>query len=92
MRKIDQYNYDNKRVFLRLDLNVPVSEGKILDDTRINKIIPTIEYLLESNAKIIIASHFGRPKGEFESKYSLEFLREELSKKLGQEVGIQINY
>ena len=86
MRKIDQYNYDNKRVFLRLDLNVPVSEGKILDDTRINKIIPTIEYLLESNAKIIIASHFGRPKGEFESKYSLEFLREELSKKLGQEV------
>lgn len=86
MRKMDQYNYRNKRVFLRLDLNVPVSDGKILDDTRIKKIIPTIEYLLKENAKIIIASHFGRPKGKIEEKYSLEFLRNELAKRLNQEV------
>lgn len=86
MRKMDQYNYSNKRVFLRLDLNVPISDGKILDDTRISKIIPTIEYLLKENAKIIIASHFGRPKGKMEEKYSLEFLCDELSKRLDQEI------
>ncbi len=86
MRKIDQYNYHNKRVFLRLDMNIPVSDGKILDDTRIRKVIPTIEFLLKQNAKIIIASHFGRPKADFEARYSLEFLANELSEILGQEV------
>ena len=86
MRNLNQYNYDSKRVLLRLDLNVPVFEGKILDDTRIIKIIPTIKYLLKTNAKIIIASHFGRPKGEFDSKFSLEFLAKELSKYLEQEI------
>ncbi len=86
MRTIEQYNYNNKAVLLRVDLNVPVSDGKILDDTRIDKIIPTILYLLKENAKIIIASHFGRPKGTINLKYSLEFLSKVLSKKLGQEV------
>lgn len=86
MRKIEQYDYNSKQVFLRLDLNVPVSNGKVLDDTRISKIIPTIEYLLKQDAKIIIASHFGRPKGKFEEKYSLEFLSNELAKKLNQKV------
>ena len=86
MRYIDQYDYNNKRVFLRVDLNVPVSNGRILDDTRINKIIPTIKYLLDRNAKVIIASHFGRPKGEFDSKYSLEFISAELSRKIGKPV------
>ncbi|MCT4634938.1 MAG: phosphoglycerate kinase [Rickettsiales bacterium] len=86
MRKIEQYNYSNKRVFLRLDLNVPISNGKILDDTRIKSTLPSIEYLLKQNAKIIIASHFGRPKGKFEEKYSLEFLSNELAKRLNQEV------
>lgn len=86
MRKIEQYNYRNKRVFLRLDLNVPVSDGRILDDTRIKKVIPTIKYLLQEDAKIIIASHFGRPKGKFDEKYSIEFLAKELSKQLDMEV------
>ncbi len=86
MRTIEQYTYNNKAVLLRIDLNVPVSEGKILDDTRIDKIIPTILYLLEANAKIIILSHFGRPKGTVNPKYSLEFLSKALSEKLGQKV------
>lgn len=86
MRKIEQYDYSNKRVFLRLDLNVPVSNGKILDDTRIKSTLPTIQYLLKQNAKIIIASHFGRPKGKFDEKYSIEFLTKELSKQLGQDI------
>ena len=86
MRKIDQYNYDNKRVLLRVDLNVPSSDGIVLDDTRIDKIIPTIKYLLEANAKIILASHFGRPKGIVDPKFSLNFLVDKLSDKLGQKI------
>ena len=86
MRSLQDFNYSNKRVLLRVDLNVPVSEGKILDDTRINKIIPTVKYLLKAGAKVIIASHFGRPKGIFEQKLSLKFLVDKLSEKLGIEV------
>lgn len=86
MRNLNQYNYNNKRVLLRVDLNVPVSEGEILDYTRIDKIIPTIKYLLERNAKIILISHFGRPKRRADKRYSLNFMREELSKRLEQEV------
>lgn len=86
MRKIDQYNYNNKRVLLRVDLNVPISNGKILDDTRINKIISTIKYLADQNAKIILVSHFGRPKSASDAQYSLKFLVEALEKKLGQSV------
>ncbi len=86
MRKLQDFDYSGKRVFLRVDLNVPVSNGIILDYTRIDKIIPTIKYLLKQDTKIIIASHFGRPKGTFDPKYSLEFLVDILSEKTGQEV------
>lgn len=86
MRTMDQYDYRNKRVLLRLDLNVPVLDGKILDDTRINKAIPTIRYLLEKQAQIIIITHFGRPKSSYEQKYSVKFLAEKLSNSLGVEV------
>ncbi|MGB4191865.1 MAG: phosphoglycerate kinase [Rickettsiales bacterium] len=86
IRKITQTDLNNKKVFLRVDLNVPVSEGVILDETRINKIIPTIEYLINANAKIILASHFGRPKSSDDQQYSLNFLQKILSKKLNQEV------
>lgn len=86
MLTMDKYDYRNKRVLLRVDLNVPVSDGKILDDTRINKVLPTINYLLDKQAQIIIITHFGRPKSGYEDKYSVKFLTEELSKKLGIEV------
>lgn len=86
LRKITQFDYNNKKVLLRVDLNVPVVEGRILDETRINKIIPTIKYLLKQNAKIILISHFGRPKSEKDIQYSLNFLTSVLSDKLGQEI------
>ena len=59
----DQADLNQKNILLRLDLNVPLENGVITDTTRIDKILPTIKYLLEKNAKIIILSHVGRPKG-----------------------------
>ena len=61
----DCENLSSKRVLLRLDLNVPLKNGKIVDETRIIKIIPVIEFLIKRNAKILIISHVGRPKGKF---------------------------
>ena len=72
MRKLSETNVLNKTIALRVDLNVPVENDKVLDDTRILAIIPTLEYLLDQNTKIILISHFGRPKsGAFDSKFSL---------------------
>ncbi|MFM7620552.1 MAG: phosphoglycerate kinase [Alphaproteobacteria bacterium] len=61
----------NKSVIVRVDFNVPIVDGKITDDTRIKACIPTLKYLLENNAKVIVISHFGRPKGQFEESQSL---------------------
>ena len=60
----DEINLSGKKILLRLDLNVPLLNGKITDTTRIDKIIPTINFLLKNKAKIIILSHIGRPKGK----------------------------
>ena len=57
-------NLHGKKVILRLDLNVPLKNGEITDTTRIDKVLPTIEFLLKQNSKIIILSHVGRPKGK----------------------------
>ena len=67
-----------KNVLLRLDLNVPLNNGKVIDDTRIHKIIDTIIFLLQNNAKIVIISHVGRPKGKFDEKLSLKPIAERL--------------
>ena len=64
-------NLTNKRVLLRVDLNVPFINGKVSDQTRINKIIPTIKELIHKKAKIILISHLGRPKGKIDQKFSL---------------------
>ena len=65
MRSIkNEIHLNGKKILLRLDLNVPLENGKITDTTRIDKIIPTINFLLKKNAKIIILSHMGRPKGK----------------------------
>ena len=77
----------NKKVFVRCDFNVPLDEnGNITDNRRIVGALDTIRYLLENNCKIILASHLGRPKGEFKKEFSLKPVAEELSKLLGQEV------
>ena len=63
-------NIKNKRVILRLDLNVPIKNGKITDSNRIDKVMPTLEFLLKKKAKIIIISHVGRPKGKIVEELS----------------------
>ncbi len=79
-------NLNGKKIILRLDLNVPLNNGLIKDTTRIDKILPTIKFLLEQKSKIIIISHVGRPKGIIENKLSLEPIGEEIEKKLNQKV------
>ncbi|CAH1058691.1 phosphoglycerate kinase [Paenibacillus pseudetheri] len=75
-----------KRVFVRVDFNVPVEDGKITDDTRIRETLPTIKYLIENGAKIILASHMGRPKGQFVDSMRLTTAAERLSELLGKPV------
>jgi len=87
MRNIkDELNLNQKRVLLRLDLNVPLFNGKITDTTRIDKILPTIKFLLKNNTKIIILSHVGRPKGKVVNELSLEPICESLKDKLNQNI------
>ena len=75
----DSYNFVfNKTVMLRVDLNVPISDDKITDSTRISKIVPTILRLLEQKAKIIIVTHLGRPKGDWNESFSLSILVKEI--------------
>ncbi|AIQ44628.1 phosphoglycerate kinase [Paenibacillus sp. FSL R7-0273] len=75
-----------KRVFVRVDFNVPVEDGKITDDTRIRETLPTIKYLIENGAKVILASHMGRPKGQFVDSMRLTVAAERLSELLGKPV------
>mgnify|MGYP001157180645 FL=1 len=87
MRKLSETNVLNKTITLRVDLNVPVENDKVLDDTRIIAIIPTLEYLLAQNTKIILISHFGRPKsGVFDSKFSLLPVAKRLEEILNKQV------
>jgi len=76
----------NKKVLLRLDLNVPLKNGVIKDETRINKILPILKFLLKANSKIIIVSHIGRPEGKINLKLSLKPICENLENKLNQKI------
>ncbi len=83
MNNIKDYeNLSNKRVLLRLDLNVPLKNGYIIDETRIIKIIPVLEFLIKRNSKILIISHVGRPKGKVNKDLSLKPICEYLEKKI----------
>ncbi len=84
IKYINELPIEGKRVFIRVDFNVPIKEGKIKDDTRIKAAMPTIEYAISKNAKVILVSHLGRPKGEgFEEKYSLMPVAERFSELMG---------
>ena len=87
MRNIkDQINLNQKKVLLRLDLNVPLDNGKITDTTRIDKILPTINFLLKNDAKIIILSHVGRPNGKVVNELSLKPICKNLESKLKTDI------
>ena len=75
-----------KKCLVRVDFNVPMKDGKITDETRINGALPTIQYLIENKAKVILCSHMGKPKGQVVAKYSLAPVAERLAEKLGQKV------
>ena len=86
-KSVEDIDVSGKKVIVRCDFNVPQDEtGRITDDKRIVAALPTIKYLLEHNAAVILCSHLGRPKGEFKMKYSLAPVAERLTELLGQEV------
>ena len=87
LRTVKDLDLRGKRVFIRVDFNVPLKDGRITDDTRIRASLPTIKYALENGAKVIIlASHLGRPKGKPDPQYSLQPVATRLSELLGQPV------
>ena len=87
MRSIKEVkNLNNKKILLRLDLNVPLDKGIITDTTRIDKIIPTLKFLIKQNSKIIILSHVGRPKGKIINDLSLKPICKDLGNKLNQNI------
>jgi phosphoglycerate kinase len=83
---IRDLDLSGKKVFIRVDFNVPIDGGRVTDDTRITSAIPTIQYAIDKGARVILASHLGRPKGQKNPKYSLEPVAAHLAKVLGRPV------
>ena len=81
-------NLNKKIVLLRLDLNVPLRNGEILDQTRIDKILPILSFLIKKKSKILVVSHIGRPKGKVDKDLSLKPVCENLEKKLNQRISL----
>ena len=86
IRKIDELDLHDKTVFLRVDFNVPIDQGKITETHRIESALPTIRLILERARKVVIASHLGRPDGKVVAKFSLAPVRDYLERSLGQPV------
>src|SRR4030042_911989 len=86
-------NVTGKIVLVRVDFNVPLDEktGAILDDSRIRATLPTIQYLTERDARVILISHLGRPKGKVVNELRLTIVAQRLSQILGQQVGVAVN-
>ena len=91
-RKLNELDLTNKKVLVRLDLNVPIKKGQITDDTRIRAALPTLRYILERTHKVALMSHLGRPDGEVMPEYSLEPVGLRLAELLGVEVAFVRDY
>jgi phosphoglycerate kinase len=85
---VDQLDLAGKRVFLRVDLNVPLEDGRVAEDTRIRAVVPTIEHCLKAGASVILTSHLGRPKGTVDPRYSLKPVAARLEDLLGRPVSL----
>jgi phosphoglycerate kinase len=86
IRSISELPVEGKRVFVRVDFNVPLKEGRVGDDVRIRAALPTLKHALERDARLVVASHLGRPDGKRDPKYSMEPVGARLSELLGVEV------
>src|SRR5215203_1788271 len=82
-KTVKDIDLKGKRVFMRVDFNVPMAEGKVTDDKRIKAALPTIKYVLEQGASLLLASHLGRPKGGPDPEFSLKAAAEVLAGHLG---------
>ena len=87
----DELDLKGKRVLLRLDLNVPILDGKVSDDTRIQRILPGLEDMLAAGAAVIILTHFGRPKGKVMPEFSVKPIADCLAKLIGMEVAVEVD-
>ena len=85
-KSVDDINAKGKRVLVRCDFNVPLKDGVITDENRLNGAMPTIKYLVDNGAKVILCSHMGKPKGEAKPEFSLAPVAKRLSEMLGKEV------
>jgi phosphoglycerate kinase len=86
-KTLSDLDFTGKRVLLRVDLNVPVADGEVSDATRIERIVPTIRELVKADAKVILLSHFGRPKGKVDPEFSLEMVASAVANATGHPVG-----
>jgi 3-phosphoglycerate kinase len=83
---ITDIDVQGKKVLVRVDFNVPIQAGRVSDDTRIKAALPTLNYLLDHDAALVLCSHLGRPKGEVKPEFSLKPVVDHLSKLLGKPV------
>lgn len=85
-KTLDDFDFQGKTVFVRADLNVPAKDGVITDMTRIDRFVPTLREIVEKGGKVVVASHFGRPKGEKNLEFSMEFMKPALEQASGYTV------
>src|SRR5437879_5583864 len=86
VKRLQDLKIDGKRALVRVDYNVPLQGSTIIDKTRITETLPTLKYLLEAGASVVLISHLGRPGGKADSKYSLKPIAGELEKLLKRKI------